>query len=248
MATGRGCFRLEHDRPATWRLAVPPRQTGGRWPAGVSVSQLSCRQGTLAGRAQCSFRFMAGSPPKDAHLKELVGFKQLRALNIASGATDAGLKELASLTHLQALNLENTAHTRGMKEIAAMKQLRTLTLGRLVDVGLNELAGLEHLRALHIISTSVTDEGVKATYKAHGIADAHVIIQRRRGVGCRSERTGRIDGTAVAESWPYDADGREPESSRRAEEVGGPGSLLVQCDGCRLEGTGGTVRIAFAGH
>jgi hypothetical protein len=114
-------------------------------------------------------KVILGSPRiKNADLKNLAAFKQLRDLSLwQTGVTNEGLKCLAELDSLQRLELHicNGISDDGMKELAALKQLRTLNISLtrhdLTDRGVKELVALKQLQTLHIGSYHVTDASLK---------------------------------------------------------------------------------------
>ncbi|HYV36132.1 MAG TPA: HEAT repeat domain-containing protein, partial [Gemmataceae bacterium] len=102
----------------------------------------------------------------DAHVKELVGLKQMEALYLHCNnqVSDAGLKSLAGLSQLHTLDLGWTNVTdKGLKELARLKQLRRLNVGGapLTDAGMKELGALKQLEKLDVSWMPVTDAGLK---------------------------------------------------------------------------------------
>jgi internalin A len=114
-------------------------------------------------------KVILGSPRiKDADLKNLVAFKQLRNLALwQTGVTNEGLKTLAELDNLRRLELYicDGITNDGMKELAALKQLRTLNISLtrhdLTDRGVKALVVLKQLQTLYIASYHVTDASLK---------------------------------------------------------------------------------------
>jgi Leucine-rich repeat (LRR) protein len=108
---------------------------------------------------------LARSAVTDTGLKELVGLKNLRRLDLqTTRVTDAGLKTLATFENLEDLNLGHTQVTlAGLKGLAAFKNLRKLDLQgtRVTDAAMQELTALTNLRALNLRHTLVTNAGLK---------------------------------------------------------------------------------------
>src|SRR3954454_15679035 len=90
-----------------------------------------------------------------------------------SGVTDAGLKELAGFKSLRALFLSSTGVTGpGLKELAALPDLRQLELSynpQVTGVGLKELAALKSLQLLQLRSTSPSAAGLKEVAELKGL-------------------------------------------------------------------------------
>jgi len=101
----------------------------------------------------------------DAGLKQLVGLRQLVALNLfGCKITDIGTKELVALENLTSLNLfGSTVTDAGLKELASLKKLVSLNLWgtKITDAGLKALGDHREFRILVLGYTKVTDAGLK---------------------------------------------------------------------------------------
>jgi hypothetical protein len=108
---------------------------------------------------------LGGTAVTDTGLKELVGLKNLRRLDLqTTRVTDAALKTLATFENLEDLSLGHTQVTlAGLKGLAGLTNLRKLDLQgtRVTDAGMKELTALTNLRSLNLQGTRVTDAGMK---------------------------------------------------------------------------------------
>jgi Leucine-rich repeat (LRR) protein len=127
---------------------------------------------------------------KDAGLRELAAFKQLKILRLApmplmtdagmahladlselelltithAEVSDTGVKQLARLRKLRALHLQGVPMTNAaLRDIATLPELRELdiTVTGITDAGLAELAGAKKLEALDVSFTNITDAGLQ---------------------------------------------------------------------------------------
>ena len=137
----------------------------------------------------------------DTGLKELIRFKNLRALLIFSrNVTDAGATEIAKLKGLEELDLSCTKVTAaGLKEIAKMRSITRLSLGQ-IDVreemlrevggfkrltrldfaftgseftaaGIRQIVKLERLHTLHFFGVNVSDAAVRELARSKSLKD-----------------------------------------------------------------------------
>ncbi len=111
---------------------------------------------------------LSEKPVSDEGLAQLVGFTELRSLNLAGNMpkiTDAGLVHLKAFKKLETLLVPPVAATdKGLAEVAELTTLKSLDIGFFspaTDAGFGQLKSLTSLNSLNVSYTAMGDAGIE---------------------------------------------------------------------------------------
>jgi RNA polymerase sigma factor (sigma-70 family) len=134
------------------------------------------------------FMDLRDSQVTDAGLKELAGFKNLRALKLNNTqVTGTGLEELAGLNLTELGFNEAMASDAGLNQVAQFKNLTSLdiTNTKVTAAGLKELATLKKLEGLYLSPAQLTDDNLRVLRE---LSLLHTLSQASAAYGKPSPR------------------------------------------------------------
>lgn len=158
-------------------------------------------------------------PVKDAELKTIAKFENLRTLNLNFSDIDgSGLKDLASLKYLKTLSLAGTKlNAQAIRQVSAIKSLRELALW---DTGLpaNELAQLQKANKQIVFIKSFKDDGKPIKLNNPELKNTSFVFSN----SLLLQLSHPIKGTEIR----YTTDGTDPDSIKSL--LFKPGTSITQ--------------------
>ncbi|WP_295670147.1 c-type cytochrome domain-containing protein [uncultured Mucilaginibacter sp.] len=158
-------------------------------------------------------------PVKDAELKTIAGFVNLRILNLNfTDVTGANFKVLSSLKYLRTLSLAGTK--LDLQGIKAISELKSLTKVALWDTGLpeNEIAGLQKSNPKIDFIKGFKDDGKPIKLNDPQVKNTAFVITKPVGL----ELVHPIKGVEIR----YTTDGTDPDSVKSM--LYKPGVIIAQ--------------------
>lgn len=144
-------------------------------------------------------------PVKDADLKIIAEFKNLRRLNLNfTGVTGNGLKELSGLAHLKNLYLSGTnINYASLKELKSIKQLQQVAIWN-NPVSAEDVVNLKKENPSIVFITGFSDDDVPTTLTPPQLTDNTVVFRDTLALALRHP----IAGVEIR----YTTDGTDPDS------------------------------------